>query len=85
MPPKGAKEFASLLQETNVPIEAVAPESFNKAGVLTYNLGTLFSPATSTKTKPKKQKSSDKKRSSTLSRRKIAKPIRYSSIKWAKL
>ena len=43
-PPVGAKEFAGMLQDSNVPKEAVVPDSFNQAGTLDFGIGTLFSP-----------------------------------------
>lgn len=84
VPPKGAREFAELLQETNVPVEAVVPDSFNKAGTLTFDLGTLFSPNRSPKKTPRK-KTTERKPKPTLGKRKTTRPVRYASIKWEEL
>ena len=43
-PPAGAVELAQQLQDTNIPLEAVAGNSFARVGTLNYDLATLFSP-----------------------------------------
>lgn len=43
-PPPGAIELAQQLQDTNIPLEAVAGNSFARVGTLDLDLGTLFSP-----------------------------------------
>ena len=86
-PPEGAREFAELLQDTNVPVEAVVPESFNRAGTLTFDLGTLFSPKCTPPPKERQKKVLlEKKLSrSALGKRKITRPTRFETLKWEKL
>jgi len=94
-PPAGAQELAEQLQDTNVPAEAVAPESFNQVGTLNYDLGTLFSPhvkAVSPLRRPskavqvKKGKTSREKKLEQIRRppttRSRLTPKRYADIKW---
>jgi hypothetical protein len=98
VPPKGAAELADLLQETNVPVEAVVPNSFNQTGMLAFNLGTLFSPKNtpvkksvkltsprSNLTKRKKMNSTATSASSALAKRKTTRPMRYANINWEEL
>jgi len=91
-PPPGAKELADQLQDTNVPMEAVAPESFNQVGTLNYDLGTIFSPlraSTSTMREPKAVRQKKKRKvekTPPLSTNKPARqkvtPHRYADIQW---
>ena len=67
-PPNGAKKFADILQKTNVPMEAVVPDSFNQAGTLNVNIGTVFSP----KKIPTPKKTNAGKTKTPPSRRKIS-------------
>ena len=94
-PPVGAKQFASQLQDTNVPMEAVAGDSFNQAGTLDFHLGTLFSPvAVKTPKKPRRnakkgtpqvrkaKQPSASASGSPLGKRKQTEPQRLGLIKW---
>jgi hypothetical protein len=97
VPPKGAHELADLLQETNVPMEAVVADSFNKVGTLGFNLGTLFSPKTNVikktplsrsikrREKPLQRKSSSSSSRSAFGKRKTTRPTRYASINWEEI
>lgn len=60
VPPSGAKELADLLQETNVPMEAVMADSLKQLEPQDLGLGTLFSPFDR---KPPTQVSPERKRS----------------------